>query len=154
MGHLSLIVKATRLCNLRCTYCHDWRDGPDQTMSFFVMARMIASALKDQFHDTVEFIWHGGEPTVLPISFYEKALLVQSRFRRPGQMVMNLIQTKIFNENQPKSTYLLYLFSISWFFPSRIFSISSLFVSLFFTFSEKARYCSGVISSSLSLLKC
>jgi uncharacterized protein len=93
MGYLSLIVKATRLCNLRCTYCHDWRAGPNQTMSFLVLARMIASALRDKEHDIVHFIWHGGEPTVLPLSFYEKALLVQSRFRKPGQVVANLIQT-------------------------------------------------------------
>ncbi|HKI08822.1 MAG TPA: radical SAM protein [Nitrososphaeraceae archaeon] len=93
MGSLSLIVKATRLCNLRCTYCHDWRVGPNQTMSFSVMARMIASALRDEEHDAIDFVWHGGEPTLLPISFYEKAILVQSRFRRSGQVVMNTIQT-------------------------------------------------------------
>jgi uncharacterized protein len=93
MGALSLIVKATRLCNLRCTYCHDWRAGPNQTMKFSVMARMIASALRDEEHDAVDFVWHGGEPTLLPFSFYEKAMLVQSRFRRSGQVVMNTIQT-------------------------------------------------------------
>jgi uncharacterized protein len=93
MGALSLIVKATRLCNLRCTYCHDWRAGPNQTMNFSVMAKMIASALRDEEHDAVDFIWHGGEPTLLPYSFYEKAMLVQSRFRRSGQVVMNTIQT-------------------------------------------------------------
>jgi uncharacterized protein len=93
MGHLSLIVKATRLCNLRCSYCHDWRNGPNQTMSFSVMARTIASALRDKQNDLVEFIWHGGEPTILPISFYEKALLIQSCFRRENQTVVNLIQT-------------------------------------------------------------
>jgi len=93
MGFVSLIVKATRLCNLRCSYCHDWRSGPDQTMTFPVMARMIATALRDPQHDAVQFIWHGGETTVLPIEFYERALLVQSRFRRPRQVIRNEIQT-------------------------------------------------------------
>ena len=93
MGHLALIVKATRLCNLRCSYCHDWRAGKNQTMDFSVMAKTIASALSDPENDAVEFIWHGGEPTVLPFSFYEKVLYVQSLFQRPGQMVTNLIQT-------------------------------------------------------------
>jgi len=54
---------------------------------------MIAAALRDPEHDAVEFIWHGGETTALPISFYEKALLVQSRFRRDGQVVRNSLQT-------------------------------------------------------------
>jgi serine-type anaerobic sulfatase-maturating enzyme len=90
---ISLIVKGTRLCNLRCVYCHDWRADRDQTMSFPVLARLIAAALSDPEHDAVEFIWHGGETTLLPRAFYEKALLVQSRFRRPGQQVHNSIQT-------------------------------------------------------------
>ena len=92
-GALGLIVKATRLCNLRCAYCHDWRTGPGQTMSFEVMARMTASALETSGPDGVDFIWHGGEPTVVGIPFYEKALYVQAQFQHPGQRVSNSFQT-------------------------------------------------------------
>ena len=88
---LSLIIKATRQCTLRCAYCHDWRGRSRLVMSFPVMARIIAQALAE--HERVHFIWHGGEPTLLPISFYEKALLVQARLRRPGQKIGNCIQT-------------------------------------------------------------
>jgi uncharacterized protein len=90
---VTLIIKGTRLCNLRCTYCHDWRQGPDQTMKFAILARMTASVLGDPTHDKVSFIWHGGETTILPISFYEKAMLLQHRFRRPGQEIQNMLQT-------------------------------------------------------------
>jgi uncharacterized protein len=62
-------------------------------MPFPVMARLMAATLQDATNNAVEFIWHGGETTLLPISFYEKALLVQSRFKRPGQLVANSIQT-------------------------------------------------------------
>lgn len=92
-GYLGLIVKATRLCNLRCVYCHDWRTGAGQTMSFEIMARMTASALRDSGADAVDFIWHGGEPTLLRRSFYEKALYVQAQFQRPSQQVRNSLQT-------------------------------------------------------------
>src|ERR1044072_6234239 len=34
-----VIMKATRLCNLRCTYCHAWKEGPDQVMPFEVLAK-------------------------------------------------------------------------------------------------------------------
>jgi len=91
MANLSLIVKPTRQCTLRCVYCQDRRVRSKQVMSFSVMARMTASALAE--HDRVNFIWHGGEPTLLPISFYEKAFLVQARLRRPGQKVGNSFQT-------------------------------------------------------------
>jgi uncharacterized protein len=60
-------------------------------MSFPVVARMTARALAE--HERVHFIWHGGEPTLLPISFYEKALLVQAHLRRPGQKIGNSMQT-------------------------------------------------------------
>jgi len=91
MADLSLIVKATRQCTLRCVYCQDRRGSSRQVMSFEVMAYMIARALAD--HEHVRFIWHGGEPTLLPISFYEKALLVQARLRRPEQNIRNSFQT-------------------------------------------------------------
>jgi uncharacterized protein len=85
------IVKATRLCNLRCTYCHDWRDSGDQTMSFATLARLTKEALAT--FTNVDFIWHGGETTILPIAFYEKAMAVQARFRRPDHLIRNMWQT-------------------------------------------------------------
>jgi len=90
-GDLTLIVKVTRQCALRCTYCNDWRDNRKEVMSFPVVARMIDLALAQ--HEHVRFIWHGGEPTFLPISFYEKALLVQAHLRRPEQKIGNSFQT-------------------------------------------------------------
>lgn len=62
-------------------------------MNFKVMARTIAVALSEKDTDIVDFNWHGGEPTLMPISYYEKALYVQSCFRRPGQIITNNIQT-------------------------------------------------------------
>jgi uncharacterized protein len=93
VSHVSLVVKATRLCNLRCSYCNDWRVGPDQTMSFEVLAHLTAKALSDPTHRLVEICWHGGEPTVLPISWFRRALVVQSRFRGRGQRIRNSIQS-------------------------------------------------------------
>jgi uncharacterized protein len=91
--HTGLIIKATRLCNLRCTYCHDWREGSDQVMAFPVLVSLIDAALRDPTHQSVEFIWHGGETTLLPRSFYEKAIFLQAQFRRPGQVIRNSMQT-------------------------------------------------------------
>jgi uncharacterized protein len=92
-GHLGIIVKATRVCNLRCSYCHDWRTGPGQEMSFPVLAHMTGAALRGGAHDSVSFIWHGGEPLLLPRDFYIKALYLQARLRCAGQRITNCIQT-------------------------------------------------------------
>jgi uncharacterized protein len=93
MSYAGLIVKCTRVCNLRCHYCHDWRTGRDQMMRFPVLAQLISRALNDPGHSSVDFIWHGGEPTLLPLRFFEQALYIQSKFRRPGQRVANILQT-------------------------------------------------------------
>lgn len=93
MARVALIIKATRLCNLRCAYCHDWRTGPGQTMPFEVLAAMTAKVLRDPEHRVVDFIWHGGETTVLKGTFYRKAMFLQSRLRRPDQVIINHLQT-------------------------------------------------------------
>jgi uncharacterized protein len=90
---LVLVMKATRLCNLRCTYCHFWRAGPNQIMRFPVLARTIRDALRAPGVTSVDFAWHGGEVTLLPPAFFRKALWLQQQFRRPGQTVTNSVQT-------------------------------------------------------------
>lgn len=90
---MTLIVKATRLCNLRCRYCHSWRTGPNQVMSFDVLVRTIRDALWAPSARRVEFVWHGGEVTMLSPRYLRRALWLQEQFRRPGQQVHNSIQT-------------------------------------------------------------
>lgn len=88
-----VIMKATRLCNLRCTYCHSWKEGPNQVMGFAVLAKVTHDALRRPEVKHVDFCWHGGEVTLLPISFFKKAVWLQQRFRREGQTITNSIQT-------------------------------------------------------------
>lgn len=88
-----VIMKTTRLCNLRCSYCYQWRDGPNQIMSFEVMARAIRDVLRCPDVSRAEFVWHGGEPTLLSIDLYRKALWLQQRFRRENQRIDNSMQT-------------------------------------------------------------
>ncbi|MGY5133804.1 radical SAM protein [Streptomyces nigrescens] len=97
MRDVGLIVKVTRRCNLRCSYCYDWRSGPEHTMPFNVAARMTAAALRDPEHRGVEFLWHGGEPTLVPVEYFEKVMAVQGRLRRPGQSIINSIHTNATN---------------------------------------------------------
>jgi uncharacterized protein len=88
-----LIMKATLLCNLRCTYCSSWSDKPNAVMSFRVLAHAVHGVLSAPGVRGANFVWHGGETTLRPISFYLKALWLQERFRGPGQTVTNAIQT-------------------------------------------------------------
>jgi len=92
-GPVTVVVKGTRHCNLRCTYCHDWRTDSDAVMSFETLARLVAGALRDPAHAAVDFVWHGGETTLLSVDWYRRAIALQARFRRPGQAIRNSLQT-------------------------------------------------------------
>jgi len=41
----------------------------------------------------VEFIWHGGEPLLAGLDFYNKALEIQHKWEKKGRKIVNFIQT-------------------------------------------------------------
>jgi uncharacterized protein len=88
---LGLIIKGTRRCNLRCSYCHDWRPQ-GSAMSIDMLRTVVARALSAR-HRHVDFTWHGGEPLLLGRAFYSEALKLEGEFRRDGQAVENAVQT-------------------------------------------------------------
>jgi uncharacterized protein len=90
---LYVILKATRLCNLRCSYCSAWREGADQVMSFAMMARVVSQAMTLPGIRTLHFVWHGGETTLLSRSYFERALWLQEHFRIDRRRVEHAIQT-------------------------------------------------------------
>lgn len=90
---ITLIVKATRLCNLRCTYCHAWREGPDNTMSFGVAAKTFLEFLGEGGPDEIDIVWHGGEVTTLRAKHIKKLLWLQSQFAGSTQTIRNSLQT-------------------------------------------------------------
>jgi uncharacterized protein len=92
-GWVCAIVKVTRLCSLRCTYCNDWRAGPGQTMTFDVQLQLVRHLLDPRDHDAVDLVWHGGEPTLLGRAGFLRLLMLQRWFRREGQQVRNIVQT-------------------------------------------------------------
>jgi uncharacterized protein len=91
--HLVLIAKLTRHCNLRCTYCNDWREGPGHGMPAAVQAAMLRRAAEDADVGSVRIVWHGGEPALLGVRRSLAFLWLQARLRRPGQIIANSVQT-------------------------------------------------------------
>jgi uncharacterized protein len=88
---LTLIVKVTRSCNLRCAYCSEWR-ARSPTMTISTLEALISRALEDS-PSIVQFAWHGGEPTLVPLEFYRRVVEFQQRYARPGQVISSGIQT-------------------------------------------------------------
>jgi uncharacterized protein len=94
----SLLIKpAGPDCNLACGYCF-YRDKEAlfagtqaRRMSDEVLEETIRQALAQNI-PAVSFGWQGGEPTLMGLPFFEKAVRLQSRHGR-GQSVGNGLQT-------------------------------------------------------------
>ena len=84
-------------CNLLCGYCYyleksELCGGSSQMMSDDVLELFVREYIQSQTTSEVMFIWHGGEPLLRPISFYERAIELQQRYAE-GRRVDNCIQT-------------------------------------------------------------
>lgn len=85
--HFHLMVKPIGpVCNLRCKYCYYIekskiynKKNPEYVMSDEVLEAYIKGYIDSQPTENprVVFAWQGGEPTLLGIDFFEKALLLQ-----------------------------------------------------------------------------
>ncbi len=86
------------ICNLRCQYCYyrpkEWLYvGSDFRMSDAVLETFTRQYMAAQRAPEVIFAWQGGEPLLMGLDFYQRALALQERYRRPGQRVVNALQT-------------------------------------------------------------
>jgi uncharacterized protein len=70
----TVIVKVTHRCNLDCLYCYEniTKQGEDMHLATF---RQLASQVlqASQKHE-ITFLFHGGEPLLLPNAWYEEAI--------------------------------------------------------------------------------
>ncbi|MBZ5722774.1 MAG: anaerobic sulfatase maturase [Acidobacteriia bacterium] len=87
------------LCNLDCTYCYYLHKAEllgtksNFRISDEVLETHIRQYTEGQDGDEVVFTWQGGEPTLLGLSFYEKVVALQQKYKRPGQRIDNDLQT-------------------------------------------------------------
>lgn len=83
-------------CNLACRYCYYLEKAklyPNQKpLSEELLETFIRQYTEAQTMPQVLFTWHGGEPLLLPLSFYQRALALQQRYAR-GRQIDNCIQT-------------------------------------------------------------
>ncbi len=93
-----LIKPVGSRCNLDCRYCFylgndDLLAGPrPAVMPEEVLERMVRDYLGYGF-PTSAFTWQGGEPTLAGLEFYRRAVELQLKYGRGGQLVANALQT-------------------------------------------------------------
>ena len=86
------------ICNLDCKYCfylekeklypgeNQWR------MSDAVLEEYIRQYIRSQPAPEINFAWQGGEPTLLGVDFFRKAVALQKKYAG-GKTIFNAIQT-------------------------------------------------------------
>ena len=92
-----MIKPAGSLCNLDCNYCYyldksEIYGGKEPRMSLDMLERVVRDYIQANEVPEVTFNWHGGEPLVLGLDFYRKALEFEREYA-DGKVIHNTIQT-------------------------------------------------------------
>lgn len=94
-----LLAKPTgAVCNLDCTYCFFLSKEALYPGSPFRMTDETLDAYLEQLIDAhrtpeVTIAWQGGEPTMMGLDFYRRAVELAEKHRKPGQRVQHTMQT-------------------------------------------------------------
>ncbi|MFM0220462.1 anaerobic sulfatase maturase [Paraburkholderia dipogonis] len=86
------------LCNLDCGYCfylekqNAFPPRERFRMSDEVLETYVRRYIAAQSAPEVEFTWQGGEPTLLGLAFFERAVALQHKFA-DGKLIRNTLQT-------------------------------------------------------------
>ena len=86
------------ICNLDCEYCYFLSKealypGDRFRMSDEVLDAYVRQLFESQDGPEVVVAWQGGEPTLMGVEFFRRALAAVEQHRRPGQQVQHTIQT-------------------------------------------------------------
>ncbi len=86
------------ICNLDCDYCfylskEDLYPGASFRMSDETLENYTRQYIQSQRAPEVNFAWQGGEPTLMGLDFFRKAVAYQKKYARPGMRIENALQT-------------------------------------------------------------
>lgn len=97
MKEFSLLIKPASFdCNLRCKYCFYLRKEElfgtcTHRMSDEILEKMVSSFIALDIRNHI-FSWQGGEPTMMGVDFFKKALDLMQKYGN-GKNVTNTLQT-------------------------------------------------------------
>ncbi len=102
---LYFVVKVSKLCNLRCTYCCETpelankaRMSLENIEKMFVNIRDFIGESTPSGRHEIDFTWHGGEPFAQPIAYWESILELEDKIfgkEFVEESINNNIQTNL-----------------------------------------------------------
>ncbi len=89
------------ICNLDCEHCFYlvkeklYPDTRSFRMSEATLDQFTRQYIEGQPENApeVNFAWQGGEPTLLGVKFFQRAVELQEKYKRPGLRISNSLQT-------------------------------------------------------------
>jgi len=86
------------ICNLDCSYCfflskEALYPGDRFRMADDVLAEYVRQVIESQDAPEVTVAWQGGEPTLMGLDFFRRAVALAEEAVRPGQTLLHTIQT-------------------------------------------------------------
>jgi len=75
--NITLIIKVTNACDMKCSYCFIEPSVFHKTMKIGTARRVIHAFLDSGFFESVQFVWHGGEPLLRGRRFFEQIFAEQ-----------------------------------------------------------------------------
>lgn len=86
------------ICNLACSYCFFLDKellypGSTFRMSDEMLEKYIRQLIEGHRSSEVTVAWQGGEPTLMGLEFYRRAIEFENQYRRPGMTFVNTMQT-------------------------------------------------------------
>ncbi len=85
-------------CNLSCKYCFFLKKEylyPNGTfrMSDAVLESYIRQTIDLHRAPAVTIAWQGGEPTLMGMDFFKRAVAIEKQYAKPGMVIENTLQT-------------------------------------------------------------
>lgn len=113
---LDWVIKASKLCNLRCRYCYEWDELANKERMSLSLWEKLLVAVREQLYLAAEryrpfggvrarLIWHGGEPLILPTDYVRAVIDLQRRILPSEWLtrgtVLNTLQTNLYMVSDP-----------------------------------------------------
>ena len=81
-------------CNLACDYCfYGGKEKPPLRVISDELIESFIAQFMEMFSGRIRFVWHGGEPLLAGIPFFERAISYENKYLKSGDRIENLLQT-------------------------------------------------------------
>ena len=100
------VIKASKFCNLRCRYCYEWNElnrrdriQPPQWRRLLEGVRDYHAILRKSLGSIrSNIIWHGGEPLLLPVDYFEQVFDAQREILDSANIdYVNILQSNLYS---------------------------------------------------------